>query len=108
MTRAEENTESIETDEEYCFIEHFLALLLLITNDETLSLIEKEFKNMEVKEDDYSRRKYWNDGQYIYKQLNENPYRYDVEDVKAMALLDISKSLAVIADNLDKEDKNND
>jgi hypothetical protein len=36
-------------DDEYSFIEHFLALLLLITNDETSSLIEKELKNKEEK-----------------------------------------------------------
>ena len=36
-----------------------------------------------------------------------HPFSYDV-DIKTIALLDISKSLAIIADGLRKEEKNND
>jgi len=43
----------------------------------------------------------------IYEQLNEHPFIYDI-DVKTLAILDISKSLAVIADELRKEDKEDD
>lgn len=43
----------------------------------------------------------------IYEQINEHPFMYDV-DIKTMALLDISKSLAVIVDVLKKEEKEDD
>jgi hypothetical protein len=43
----------------------------------------------------------------INKQINKYA-SINYEEVKVMALLDISKSLAVIADGLRKEDKNND
>ncbi len=47
----------------------------------------------------------------IYKDLSRYPFTENIEDVvdpKTLTLMDISRSLAIIADELRKEEQNND